>query len=107
MKFTIFFTAVLLSLASCGKNTDVTEKHNLELSKLEQDFNSSVNFAFRPKYPNPKKAPNKNFAKNFCQYVNDIPNPFELETHVAGEQSLQTLLSPVGTSWKKQNILPI
>lgn len=93
MKFTIFSATVLLFLDSCGKNSSVVEKHNSELKKFEQNVHSSMNFSFRPKYPKPNRANNKKFAKSFCSFVGKNPNPFELESHISGEQSLQMLTS--------------
>jgi predicted acyl esterase len=96
MKFTLFTTAALLLMVSCGKDTDQAGKHNSALKQFEQNVQSSMNFAFRPKYPKPNKINPKTFAKNFCNFVSATPNPFELEKHIVGDQSLQMLSGQLG-----------
>lgn len=99
MKFNLLLTAALLLTVSCGKKSDSAQIHNKALQTLGNNQGiqgNFINFAFRPKYPQPSTQNQKTFAKNFCNFVSSSPNPFTIEKYISNEQALQSLTGQLG-----------
>lgn len=96
MKLPFFSLVVLLLLASCGKNSRSATDHQQNLQSFEEKQIKNINFAYRPKYPQPTRPNPKTFSKNFCQFVSSNPNPFEIEKYISNDQSLQMLSGQLG-----------